>query len=780
MLSASYALFLFVLLFTPLAFGAVEPWALAIAEFSILTSFLLLAASGWLRKECPFRIPGMLPLLLFLGWMILQMLPLPVSILQALSPATGEIYAPLLEADRAIGHIPITLHPKAALLSFFKWSSCAIMYILTVNHLHNTRRLKQVITLITVFISLLAVQAILQKLTSPQELYWFRAAPADSSPTGPWVYGNQYAGFMGLVFPLIAALFLFHRPAVHYEKNFRDRIVAILSVPGTNRYLLYGAGAILVAVSILLSLSRGGIITLCVAFLVFTLFFARITHSRKIRWSIILTACVMLMISWFGWRPLIDEFESLWNDPGLAVADRLSLYRDTLAIFRSFPLFGTGFGSFPHVYPAFRTIPGEAVFDHVHSDYLELLAEGGLTGLLLWSWFLVTVLYSTIRTLQRRKEPFSILITCGILTGIFALLLHCLIDFQLASGANSLYLFFFLGLAVSASHTRLQFMNRQTYLDRRKTGDLPAIVAVLLLAAGSTWYNIGTYRAAAHAASIQPLYLNPQIPRERLREIHGILSEASVIDLLEPDYRIRMGNVTTLLRQPEQAQHEYLQACLLNPMSGHFLQQLGYSMSGANPSLQGKLIALGIKRELMNHERFLVYAGWLLQQNRDGDAVAVLRQSPADNRERAYAIGRFVVRNRFQENDIGTVLANRPLAWHELGAIMESEGRPSEAERYYLGTLDHLNTGEAVADYFRRPYMLLLRTGKVKKAIELLRTATEYLPDDPWFRVQLGDYYLREGIVYRAREEYMQGLRSDPGNGEIRIKLERIAETPQQ
>ena len=476
MQSFSRGLFFFLLFFSPLAFGTVELWSQTLLEAGTAISVLLLCTSYFLSAKPGLRIPGMLPLLLLLGYMALQLLPLPAPIIQLLSPSAHKLYSPLLALDPAGNFIPLTVNRKATLLLLFTYTGYALFYILTVYHCSRAAILKKTVVIIVCLGSVIGIEAILQKLTSPEAVYWFRQAP---SPVGPWVYSNHFAGFMEMIFPVTAALFLFYRPRVTYEQSFRQRLVSVFSLPGANVYLLLGTGAVLMAVSILFSVSRGGIITLCIAFLFFILFSARATGDTRSRWAAVIIIQVILLITWLGWQPIITKFGRLWGEMGPNSGGRLQVVLDSLNIFFAYPLTGSGFGTFLHTYPAVRTLPGLAVYDHAHSDYIELLATGGVIGFLLAGWFILSVLRQVIAALFRRREPYSILLTSGIVSGILALLFHSLVDFQFYNGANGLYFFFLCGLAVSAANTRLQYRGKRTLLEEGppRTLALPAMVA---------------------------------------------------------------------------------------------------------------------------------------------------------------------------------------------------------------------------------------------------------------------------------------------------------------
>jgi len=89
---------LFLILFTPLAFGAVHPWAFALMEAVLF--FLVMVWAGKLLAA-PAPIVAVVrggrflatPLALLIGFVLVQLTPLPPTLLAVLSPATYEVYS---------------------------------------------------------------------------------------------------------------------------------------------------------------------------------------------------------------------------------------------------------------------------------------------------------------------------------------------------------------------------------------------------------------------------------------------------------------------------------------------------------------------------------------------------------------------------------------------------------------------------------------------------------------------------------------------------------------
>ena len=113
------------LIFTPLAFGAVHPWA-----YIVMESVIFLAVGGWLishrwnlqpRSEtllAPLSASVrrlVLPLVLFLGFLFFQLLPLPPLVLQTLSPATYDLYVRTLPGwPETVPHAGLTHQTEQA------------------------------------------------------------------------------------------------------------------------------------------------------------------------------------------------------------------------------------------------------------------------------------------------------------------------------------------------------------------------------------------------------------------------------------------------------------------------------------------------------------------------------------------------------------------------------------------------------------------------------------------------------------------------------------------
>ena len=63
---------------------------------------------------------------------------------------------------------------------------------------------------------------------------------------------------------------------------------------------------------------------------------------------------------------------------------RLHMWSDTLTMIRQQPWLGWGAGSYQWIFPRFRTISDQMLFNYAHNEYLHFAADYGIIGLVLF------------------------------------------------------------------------------------------------------------------------------------------------------------------------------------------------------------------------------------------------------------------------------------------------------------------------------------------------------------------------------------------------------------
>jgi O-antigen ligase len=171
--------------------------------------------------------------------------------------------------------------------------------------------------------------------------------------------------------------------------------------------------AVVMAGSIFYSSSRGGILSFIMAILIFYFFIViRTRKSRRGRLLFFFLLVVLLssvVIFWIGPDETFDKFQqlnrvarSIIHESPVLSEIRPQMWNDTLKIVSDFPLTGTGFGTFPSIFPKYRTHEWEGRFlRYTHCDYLQLVSETGIIGLFFIIGFLLYFIRLYVLTLQK-------------------------------------------------------------------------------------------------------------------------------------------------------------------------------------------------------------------------------------------------------------------------------------------------------------------------------------------------------------------------------------------
>jgi hypothetical protein len=166
------------LIFGPLAFGAVERWSMFILHAGSVVLFGLWAAQQVISGELRIaRSPLYGPLVAF-------------AVLVAIQLAGTTRYRSVT-VDEALNYV-----------------SYGIIFFVATQSLSHRRQLVRFATVLATFGFLLAAFALIQELTSNGKLYWLRAPRVSTAMFGPYVNHSNYAGMMELLamVPLVLAV----------------------------------------------------------------------------------------------------------------------------------------------------------------------------------------------------------------------------------------------------------------------------------------------------------------------------------------------------------------------------------------------------------------------------------------------------------------------------------------------------------------------------------------------------------------------------------------------
>jgi len=411
-----------------LAYGTVHYWALGLFNLGGLTILVLWVLDAWrLGRLRVSRNVLQLPLLGALGLGLVQLLPLREI-------TSGGITAVGLANT-------LSLDPNSTRLVLVQLATLLIYFAATLVFVDTPHRLHVLVRTIMVFGFCLAIFGLTQSFTSPTKVYWIRELN-QSTAFGPFINRHHFAGYMELTIAL--PLGLLFAGAVDKDKR-----------------LLYLFIAGLMGVALVMTTSRGGIISLVaeVLFLVIvTGIWRSQTEKRRVRSGRLkrvagrvgmaaallvgLFIGVILLGGEFSINRFIDSVNT--DDP---TTGRAHFWSVTLEIIKAHPFVGTGLGAFGVIYTRYDSRNGLFRLEQAHNDYLQVLSDGGIIGAVLALSFVGLLFYKAFSR-ARSRDDFRRGVALASLSGCFAVLVHSFFDFTLHTTSNALL---FLVLAALAT-----------------------------------------------------------------------------------------------------------------------------------------------------------------------------------------------------------------------------------------------------------------------------------------------------------------------------------------
>ena len=413
-----------------LAFGTVHSWALAVFQIGAGLVVLLWMTDAWRTRALRVSRNA-------LQWPLLGLIVLGVVQLLPLRDAA--------ETETSAALRTLSLDPYSTRFVLLQLLSLFIYFAATLVFVNSPRRLRLLVRTVIIFGFLLTGLGLMQYFTTWQTIYWIRGVPSQAIPFGPFFNSHHFAGYMELTLALPLGLLM--SGAVPRERR-----------------LLYGFAVAMMGIALIMTGSRGGMISL-----VAEVFFVVVVSSRaprqrgrtegaeeqkgrvravalRLALGSIVLAALFTSVLFFGGETALNKLAGTVSaeDPS---SNRLHFWRGTLDIIRDHPLLGVGLGAFGVAYTRYDTSNGIYRLEQAHNDYLQILADAGVAGAILGLIFVILLFYRGLVGTQS-SDDFQRGIAVGALAGCFAVLIHSFFDFTLHTTSNALL---FLVLAALAT-----------------------------------------------------------------------------------------------------------------------------------------------------------------------------------------------------------------------------------------------------------------------------------------------------------------------------------------
>jgi len=413
------------LMFGPLAFGAVEPWSIFLLETGALVLALLWLAKQYVDRELAVEWnPLFLPMAAF-GILILTQIALRSS---------------------AYLHDTIT--------EAFLYAAYGLLCFVSTQSLLRASQARKMALILSFYGFALAAFSLLQGIAPNGKLYWMRQPRLGGWIYGPYVNHNHYAGLMEMLIPIPLVISLSH---LAHEK---ERLAA-------------GIAAAIMTGTVFLSGSRGGMLAVLSEFLLLAVLVTR--QKRGVRTAVgvgVFAVVLLSLLTWLGGKELTTRMFSIGRETRTEISGgmRLSIDRDAVSMFRRKPVLGWGLGAFPVAYPQFRSFYTNFFVNEAHNDYLQLLTETGLLGFGVMIWFLLALYRAATRKISNWTSSVSGSLTLACLLGITGILIHSCLDFNLQIPANAAL--FYVLCSLAAAPPLLQRSRKRKPVTPTKSEDL--------------------------------------------------------------------------------------------------------------------------------------------------------------------------------------------------------------------------------------------------------------------------------------------------------------------
>jgi O-antigen ligase len=417
------------LVFAPVAFGAVDLWALGILALIVFLIAVLWLFDAWKTGEFSFNTNRLqIPIIGFILIGLIQLLPLRAA----------DVSAGMLSISASAS---LSLDPYTTRFAVVQLCVYLIFFAAALTFIDSSQRLRKIVLLIIIFGALMAFFGILQRLANPEGIYGVRPTPY-AVPFGSFVNQHHFAAFMELTIGITLGL-------LYNKSTKRDK-----------RLLLWIA-VVIMGIALVFTSSRGGVLSLfgVIGFVTLISFLRPKTDEDEAPKSsfqnkfALVGGGLALILVLFGSILLLGGGESLTRGIGFINQSDISNGRShfwsvTLQIIRDYPILGAGLNAYGVAFTRYDTWNGSLRIEQAHNDYLQIFADAGIFGFACAIAFVYFLFRQGLEKINQTTDRFRRGVAVGALAGCFGILLHSFFDFPLRTPSNAFYFLILVTLVV--------------------------------------------------------------------------------------------------------------------------------------------------------------------------------------------------------------------------------------------------------------------------------------------------------------------------------------------
>ena len=368
------------IVYVPIPFGSVLPDSIAWIEcgcVALLICSLVLYGRQEFEEKPGLQLSLIIPIVVLFIIAVFQIIPLPASFINAISPQTMIIKqlahnSYLTDVITWVGQKSnLTLHTADifpencfslySYASLYKLLFLAAMGMLWVSIILAVRTKGEVRFLLAAVMisgllqSLLYLLGYLRGKPLSSRLYGYEIEEIG----GTFVNCDHYSAYLSMVLPVLAAWLFYYTQQVmksHRRTSISRAVSMVQHKKGVISFMTIML--ILMAVGQLLSLSRAGIGSCLLSVGILMYLFSRGTGRIKITTIVILSMILIASLTyWIGYEPIISKFKLIPNE-WQSTLGRWTIWKDSIKIIKDYPVLGVGLANYGAIFPHYKSFIG--------------------------------------------------------------------------------------------------------------------------------------------------------------------------------------------------------------------------------------------------------------------------------------------------------------------------------------------------------------------------------------------------------------------------------------
>jgi len=325
--------------------------------------------------------------LIFLTYLIFQILPFPTEIIKILSPSKYQI---LVDLEHSNFFSSISLDYSRSFVNFLNYFSLLIYFIIFKTVFYKEKHLLR-FYLYLIFAGFVAsLVAVYFFLIGNPDFLFILNSGYSTSATGFFINRTVFACFLNLSFLCgLEYLFIINCYSKNKSKYFYRKIYIRL-------FLLF------MTIGIITSFSKiGNFLFFLLIIIYFFKLFLKKNENKYLFYTILFIVIfdIFVLGFFFGGTKLFERFSFLkdelvaYNEPfdSYNSLKRADIFRFSIYQFTQFKFFGYGTGAFEVLFKVFNINNSLYYANHAHSDLIEFLGELGIIGFSILSYLILLI-----------------------------------------------------------------------------------------------------------------------------------------------------------------------------------------------------------------------------------------------------------------------------------------------------------------------------------------------------------------------------------------------------